>query len=79
MGHETRSRILLPRPHGARQHAGTTTTIMTIMMMTTTHLVDGDAVLLAHLVELVNAHDAAVRHDHRAASEVKLATGFADD
>lgn len=79
MGQEAQSRFLLLRPHGTRRHAGTTTTMMTIMMMTTTHLVDGDAVLLAHLVELVNAHDAAVRHDHRAASEVKLATGFADD
>lgn len=35
--------------------------------------VDGDAVLVAHLVELVDADDAAVREDHGATLEVELA------
>jgi len=46
---------------------------------TTTHFVDGDAVLLAHLVKFVDAHDAAICHHHGAAGQVELAAGLADD
>jgi hypothetical protein len=38
-----------------------------------THLVDGDAVLVAHLVELVDAHHAAVRQHHGARLQALLA------
>ncbi len=37
------------------------------------HLVDGDAVAVVHLVELVDAHHAAVRQHHRARLQLALA------
>mmetsp|Transcript_47934 Transcript_47934/g.120039 ORF Transcript_47934/g.120039 Transcript_47934/m.120039 type:complete len:303 (-) Transcript_47934:3-911(-) len=41
--------------------------------------VDGDAVLLPHLVKLVDAHDAVVRQHHRAALQVEVAAAVLDD
>ena len=42
------------------------------------YLMDGDSVLVAHLIELVNADDATVGEDHGPTLEVELPTAVPD-